>query len=101
MNVEQAIRVDELEKAFTLILDGLRRRGSSLPVPDDYYWLLLEEQERYDMSAEPKTLGVGQLSEDLYFLRNALADVDGNPLDVHLLSKLLPILQNIVDRNFG
>ena len=99
MSEQNGITVDELEQAFSLILEGFRRDTKFIEVSDDYYWKSLNESEIYDVHTEPKTFGIGQISEDVHFLRSALSEK--TTLSMYLLFKLLPILQNYVDRNFG
>ncbi len=101
MHPQQIVTVDEIEQAFSFIVKCLRAKykSDSVPITDDYYWIILEENERCNVYSEPTSLGIGQFSEDLYFFRRALADKA--LLDTYLLTKLLPILQNYVDRPFG
>ena len=93
------ITVDELEKTFSNIVVSLRQKTDRIIVSDDHYWTQLESQECYDMEFEPKTFRIGQISEDLHFLKHAI--LEDILLDTYLLSKILPILRNYADRNYG
>jgi hypothetical protein len=71
MSEPLVIRIDELRNAITRALVAAEERlGAEVNVADDYYWHLPVD-EAFDMSAEPTSLTVGQLSDDLEHLRDA------------------------------
>ncbi len=59
------ITTDELRRATTALLDYLDETGQrEFEINEDYYWVIAEE-ERYAPYAQPKTLLMGQLSDDI------------------------------------
>ena len=67
-----------------------QRFGSEVAVQDDYYWHL-QVDDAFDMSREPASLTVGQLSDDLTHVREA-SDV-GPETVWHELSHLVDLLR--------
>lgn len=62
------IRVVELRNFATRLLDHLEAtHGATVHLDVDYYWSAPQDQ-RYDVSEQPE-LTIGQLSENLDFLR--------------------------------
>ena len=66
------INIEQLEKLSTILFEHLREweiKTTSWPV--DFYWNIPEEQV-YDMTTEPKTLDIGELSHDWSILEGIL-----------------------------
>ena len=59
------------EAIFDHIQNGLG--VASVPLDDDYYWTVPDAQ-LYSVETDPPKLDIGQLSEDLSFLEDALGD---------------------------
>ena len=49
MSERQGITVDELEQAFSLILEGFQHDTKFIEISDDYYWSPLNENETYNV----------------------------------------------------
>lgn len=71
--MENNISVSELRNLATSFFDYLENvmKVDKVNVGEDYYWSTLCP-EKYNMDQQPEKLGVGQLSEDLQFLREIL-----------------------------
>jgi hypothetical protein len=73
------VNIDELQRATERVLRHMRDSGvTEVEVPHDYYWEV-PAAARYDPSAEPEQLSIGQLSDDLNELRR-MADNETEPL---------------------
>ena len=58
------IKIDELKKIIDRLLDELRKRNNLIKVSDeDYYWFINDE-ELFSPYEEPKSITLGQLSDD-------------------------------------
>ena len=58
------VTIDELRNAANVLFDHLDRTGrSSIEIEKDYYWSI-SDLDAYDMSSQPATLNIGQLSDD-------------------------------------
>ena len=93
------IYVKEIEDAIQLMLIDMKRKREFFDIKDDYYWEFLDNESTYEIYKEPVRFCIGQLSDDISFLRSAIED--RVELDVYILSKLVPILKNIENRHFG
>ena len=71
------INIDELRLVTNYFFDYLENNMNvkNLEITKDYYWSVLHP-DRYDMDQQPDKLGIGQLSEDLYFLKEILKNKD-------------------------
>jgi hypothetical protein len=71
------ISIDELRTVANYFFDYLENNMNikNVEVTEDYYWSVLH-QHRYDIDQQPGKLGMGQLSEDLYFLKEILKNKD-------------------------
>ena len=68
------VKVSELRTLCTMLLDHLEKiHGESVNLNVDYYWNIPKE-ERYNPHEEPRNLNLGQLSEDLSFLKGFLTN---------------------------
>ena len=77
--VAAEIDIEQLERIFHVRCKHLKDQGiHSIDIDHDYYWNIPKE-ELYEMSQEPKSLDIGQLSEDLGFLRRYL-DKSAQPI---------------------
>ena len=87
------IRMEELRNAISRTLVAAENRlGAEVTLADDHYWHL-QVDEAFDMSTEPSSLTVGQLSDDLEHLREA-ANVE--PENVwHELAHLVGLLRAV------
>jgi hypothetical protein len=67
------IRVDELRLLANFFFDFLEYKMEldTIEITEDFYWSTLSP-EKYNLDKQPDKLGVGQLSEDLYFLNEIL-----------------------------
>lgn len=73
------ITTDELRRATNTLFDYLDRTGQrEFEIDDDFYWVIAEE-ERYAPYVEPKTLLMGQLSDDVEEVKR-IADGSGTPV---------------------
>lgn len=65
------IRMEDLRAALSRALIAAEERlGADVALADDHYWHLPVD-EAFDMTREPASLTVGQLSDDLENLREA------------------------------
>jgi hypothetical protein len=85
------IRMEELRAALSRALIAAEKRlGADVALEDDHYWHLPVD-EAFDMTREPASLTVGQLSDDLENLREA-GDVEPETA-WHELSHLVGLLR--------
>jgi hypothetical protein len=85
------IRMDELRAALGRALIAAEKRlGAEVALEDDHYWHLPVD-EAFDMTQEPASLTVGQLSDDLENLRGP-GDL-GPETAWHELSHLVGLLR--------
>lgn len=71
------ISINELRNLTNYFFDYLENTMGikQIEIKEDYYWDVLSPA-KYDIDTEPEKLGVGQLTEDLYFLKEILKDKD-------------------------
>ncbi len=95
MNEENLIvKLSELKKLANAIFDELEAVGwREVEIKEDHYWTFLGE-ERYRFTESMPELGVGQLYDDLEFLRTACA---GQYLTPSHLENLAGLLNYIAD----
>ncbi|MFJ3514576.1 hypothetical protein [Streptomyces sp. NPDC090131] len=78
------IHLDQLRRAFDLVLRHLEASaGSAVELEHDYFWSI-PGSELYDVPNEPGTITVGQLSESWQHLEDLLADPN-RAVDHHLV----------------
>lgn len=91
--------LEELRDITNLLLQHLHDRGvRSVQFREDYYWTIPREQ-RLDMSREPTTFVIGQLSDDLQEL-DRVRTRDRDILAQHLVW-LASILQELGETVVG
>ncbi|MCL7380017.1 hypothetical protein [Streptomyces sp. 35G-GA-8] len=70
------IQLDQLRRAFDLLLKRVEASaGSAVPLEHDYFWSVPGD-ELYDVLNEPRTITIGQLSESWQHLEDLVADPD-------------------------
>jgi hypothetical protein len=85
------VSIEELRFALSRALTAAEERlGSEVALQDDYYWHL-QVDDAFDMSREPESLTVGQLSDDLANVREP-GDVEPETA-WHELSHLVGLLR--------
>ncbi len=92
------IHVNELEKAFTLLITELREHnGDEIEIDkEDFYWSITGN-ELYNPYEEPKSLTMGQLSDDLEHI-NKIATATLPPVSYDFV-KMSSIFQLIGHKN--
>lgn len=67
--MQDGIKISELREMANKIFDEFEQMGcSEFVLNEDFYWDI-HENERYDLKREPEGCAVGQLFDDIYFLR--------------------------------
>ncbi|WP_143326058.1 hypothetical protein [Vandammella animalimorsus] len=70
--MQDGIKISELREMANKIFDEFEQMGcSEFVLNEDFYWDI-HENERYDLKREPEGCAVGQLFDDIYFLRKML-----------------------------
>jgi len=81
------IDILELRKITNLIFEHIIDilEIESVELTEDMYWSI-SPKDLYDIEHEPKNLGIGQLYDDLDFLRNTIKDESAAtpPMMIHL-----------------
>ncbi|WP_347486315.1 hypothetical protein ABFV80_001462 [Vandammella animalimorsus] len=68
------VKIDELRCIANKIFDSFESIGCfEFSLEEDFYWDV-HENERYDFTKSPDGYSVGQLFDDIYFLRKILED---------------------------
>jgi len=79
------IQYSDLIKIFEMLINALAKGNYYQADEDvnkefdflyDFYWLFLNDEERYDLSNEPKELGVGSIEHDLERILQCIQDND-------------------------
>ncbi len=87
------VRMRELREAITRTLIAAEERlGAEVTLTDDHYWHLPVDAA-FDMTREPSSLTVGQLSDDLQHLHEASRVESGTAW--HDLSHLVGLLRAV------
>lgn len=96
---ELVVIVSELKRSCAQLLDHVEALGiSEVDLGDDYYWFA-EKSEVYDVTRPPARLSIGQLSEDLGDIRDAL---NGKaPPVALLLVRLASVLRKVGESTVG
>jgi hypothetical protein len=89
------VNVEMLEKIATLLLTKLREsKGSEIDLKNDFYWAISSE-DLYNPYVEPKSITLGQLSDDIEELsRLEGSDDTAIAYDLKRLSTILEALSN-------
>jgi hypothetical protein len=96
---DEVVKVEELRRSATLLFDYLEKSGyTSFPLEKDFYWLINEKQ-RYDPVNDPTDIGLGQLYDDLDFLRGMLREDRPIAYGLVYLSSLLTYIGETVKLN--
>ncbi|MDO4694913.1 MAG: hypothetical protein Q4A62_09935 [Eikenella sp.] len=70
--MQDKIKIDELRFITNKIFDSFELAGCfEFSLDEDFYWDVYEN-ERYDFTKTPEGYSVGQLFDDIYFLRKIL-----------------------------
>lgn len=87
------IHTHERRTALDRILVAVEKsHGSELTLDEDYYWHLPVE-DAFDLSAEPKTMTVGQVSNDLAEVKQLLSADEPVLAIWHDLAHLIGVLR--------
>ncbi len=89
------LEVGHLRKVAGMFFDCLEKRGGSIELNVDYYWIVPRD-DRYNMQARPASLECGQLCSDV----DDLAEIQcGNlPPEPLMLRTLAAVLLAIAER---
>ncbi|MDY7528883.1 MULTISPECIES: hypothetical protein [unclassified Cryobacterium] len=87
------VKLDELERVFTRVLEVLRQSGfAEVELSNDYFWSIPDDQI-YHVESPPHDLTIGQVSESLQWLTNTmLEDGDAIPYSLLWISDVLKAL---------
>ena len=87
--MENKISLTEIKRILNNCLNSLENEGvNSVILNDDYYWDI-DEADLYNPNQEPTRLSIGQLSEDLDFLRKAELEHCFTTNDLKKISSIL------------
>ncbi|WP_316528165.1 hypothetical protein [Kitasatospora brasiliensis] len=79
------VSLDQLRRSFDVLIrhiEGTTKDGT-VALDEDYFWSIPSD-ELYDVTKEPATLTIGQLSESWQHMQDLLADED-RALGYHLV----------------
>lgn len=86
------INIDDLQKITFLLLSRLKdSKGNEVEVEHDFYWNI-SEAEIYDPYIEPKTLTLGQLSDEWNELTRLKNSAPPLPHDIGRIAAILKAL---------
>jgi len=92
------IQTSDLRKLCMMLLDHIEAQGvTSFELDVDYYWDVLPEA-RYNPTATPKDLGLGQLYDDWETVSRVL-NGESDPI-AYMLVPLSPILRRLGEKVF-
>ncbi|HBC30007.1 MAG: hypothetical protein WC142_04010 [Bacteroidales bacterium] len=83
------IRVDDLQKIADTLFSKLKKNvGLEIDISKDYYWNISDD-ELYNPYQEPKTLTIGQLSDDITELQRLLEKDETISYDIKRFAEVL------------
>ncbi len=87
------VKIDELQKTVTLLLSNLKaQKGNEIELENDFYWDISSD-ELYEPYNGPKTISMGQLSNDLIEIdRLSEAEDEAIPYDLKRIAEILKAL---------
>lgn len=97
--MENKISIQELRVLTDNFFDNIEKDfgASEIPIRQSMYWHVLPD-EKYDVNNDPKQLGIGNLRDDLEFLKNILNDKEKAVLpNLYHLAAILDYLSNGID----
>ncbi len=87
------VNIRELKCGFEKVLNNLLENEiEEVEIEVDYYWNI-DELEKYDVEKDPKSLDIGQLSDDYIELQKIISgEVEPLPYSLKWLSSLARII---------
>lgn len=86
------VRISDIEKTVALLLGKLKEaKGDEIAIESDYYWDVANG-ELYNPYSEPKSLSLGQLSQEIDEIQNALKKGHLIAYDLKKVSSIIKVL---------
>lgn len=86
------INIKEIEEITSILFSKLKEKyGNNIEIQNDYFWDIVNE-ELYNPYEEPKTITLGQLSQDYELIKRILNSDDAVAFDLKWLSNILKVI---------
>lgn len=86
-------KINEIQEIVTLLLSKLKeQKGNEIKLENDFYWDILSD-ELYNPYDDPKTISLGQLSDDITEVDRLTKSKDeATPYDLKRIAEILKAL---------
>ncbi|WP_020394825.1 hypothetical protein [Thiolinea disciformis] len=106
--MEDKVSIVQLKKITNYIFDSIIQdlKINTVQLNDDMYWSI-DEDELYEINKEPSNFGIGQLYDDLFFLRKIVTEPKNTtslmfmhlaPILIYLAKKIDWYSKELVDK---
>jgi hypothetical protein len=83
------INISQLQNIISLMMKSLKERyGDDVELQNDFYWNISSD-EIYNVSENPKSLTIGQITDDFFTLKNAFNTDSLTPYDLQRVANIL------------